>query len=188
MDTLNSYLRQQGRDNYTRPLSDSDLDLFLHCWVLPHCPACVSSPRHKPCAWCPTSQTCVPNYHALHDFPYPFEIFAPIKYDDICPLGWRERWEIRTPWPLGGREGCCWASSATITAASASILGTLLFLVYVWMLIIFGKLFVRGIRRFSNYWRRRNLEAPKSSSDGRHIEPTSVEDGERDPLLSPTRT
>src|SRR5947207_9909481 len=58
---------------FTRETRD-DADVFLRCWRLPNCDACLGS--QHPCSWCALSQTCVPNAHS-------FPILAPIRHDDI---------------------------------------------------------------------------------------------------------
>ncbi|OAG36780.1 hypothetical protein AYO21_09053 [Fonsecaea monophora] len=101
---------------------DSDLDLFFHCWIRPHCPACLSASNPYPCSWCATSQTCVPNTV----YPYPFGILSPLKTADLCPLGWRERWELRA------RPFSCRCSSMTFVSVVVAVLATLLGLCLIW--------------------------------------------------------
>ena len=99
--------------------SQKDIDLFLQCWRLTNCEDCLKS-RH-PCSWCAVSQTCVPNVH-------PFPILAPIRNQNICPLGWRERWEMRAK-PLS-----CRCSTMTFMSVVVSVLSTLAGVLLIWIL------------------------------------------------------
>ncbi len=156
-----------------------DLDLFFHCWVRPHCEACLA-PSAYPCSWCATSQTCVPNTV----FPYPFGILAPIKSADLCPLAWRERWELRA------RPFSCRCSSMTVVSVVVAVLTTLWVLLLIWILVSFGrwagrrwrtrKQRERGVRWIPRYLRSR------SNNQDHHSEQSPVPanyDDERAPLL-----
>ncbi|KAJ5364948.1 uncharacterized protein N7496_010661 [Penicillium cataractarum] len=125
--------------NISRGISD-DL-LFRLCWRRQSCSSCLAG--DVGCSWCPivslaayclrsaellwkvylfpifiaiviilTSSACVPNSARL-------PILAPIGSSHICPLGFEERWELRTL-PFG-----CNASSLTVISVVVSILGTL---------------------------------------------------------------
>ncbi|KIW18380.1 hypothetical protein PV08_02668 [Exophiala spinifera] len=124
-----------------------DLDIFLHCWIQPHCPACLSADNKYPCSWCATSQVCVPNTV----YGYPFGILAPLKTDSLCPLGWRERWELRA------RPFSCRCSSMTFVSVVVAVLATLLSLQLMWLLITLGRRAGRRWRtRQKGWWRLRN--------------------------------
>ncbi|OAL34227.1 hypothetical protein AYO20_06482 [Fonsecaea nubica] len=116
-----SLLNTVNNNTSTIP-GDNDLDLFFHCWIRPHCPACLSASNPYPCSWCATSQTCVPNTV----YPYPFGILSPLKTADLCPLGWRERWELRA------RPFSCRCSSMTFVSVVVAVLATLLGLCLIW--------------------------------------------------------
>lgn len=106
-------------------------DLFHQCWRLPHCEACLSSSLS--CSWCATSQVCVPN----DQFKWPFAILAPIKYEGICPLSWRERWEMRA------KPFSCRCSTMTLMSVVVAIMSTLAGVLLIW----FTLLAVRSGRR-----------------------------------------
>ena len=118
----------------------NDPDLFLQCWRLTNCDDCLGS-RH-PCSWCAVSQACVPN---AHHFP----ILAPIRNENICPLGWRERWEMRA------KPFSCRCSTMTFMSVVVSVLSTLAGVLLLW---IFWKLGVWARRRWSTrhsgWWKR----------------------------------
>lgn len=134
-------------DNTSTASSRDDLDIFFHCWIKPHCPACLSPDNKYPCSWCATSQTCVPN--TVYD--YPFGILAPLKTDSLCPLGWRERWELRA------RPFSCRCSSMTFVSVVVAVVATFLSLQLIWLLITIcrwaGR---RWRRRQKGWWRSRN--------------------------------
>ncbi|KAL1953662.1 hypothetical protein VTO42DRAFT_2373 [Malbranchea cinnamomea] len=99
--------------------TDVDLDILQHidnsqllyfCWRSQTCAKCLSSADF--CSWCPFSGTCVPN-------PSRLPLLAPISNASICPLGSKERWELRSQ-PLG-----CNVSTLTFLACVMSVLGTL---------------------------------------------------------------
>ncbi|EXJ86175.1 hypothetical protein A1O1_06545, partial [Capronia coronata CBS 617.96] len=114
-----------------------DLDLFFHCWIRPNCPSCLSPSNPYPCSWCATSMTCVPNTV----YPYPFGILSPIKSADICPLGWRERWEMRA------RPFDCRCSSMTFISVVVAIVATLGGVLLIWLGIRFGQWIGRRWKR-----------------------------------------
>ncbi|KAL5356899.1 hypothetical protein BJX96DRAFT_133747 [Aspergillus floccosus] len=95
--------------NATFPL-DTDDPLFYICWRRQTCGWCLEG--DAPCSWCPVSSTCVPNRASL-------AILSPLGSSQICPLGSKERWELRTT-TLG-----CNVSTFTFLTASASVAATL---------------------------------------------------------------
>ncbi|KAJ6109228.1 hypothetical protein N7486_001462 [Penicillium sp. IBT 16267x] len=108
--------------------SDDSDPLFYLCWRRQSCSECLTD--EVSCSWCAISSTCVPN-------PGRFPILAPIGSDQICPLGSKERWELRAR-PLG-----CNASTLTVLSVIISISGTLALLAIV-VLIVW---FVKRVRR-----------------------------------------
>jgi hypothetical protein len=99
------------------------------------------------------SATCVPNPSLR------FPILAPLRDADICPLGERERWELRTR-PLG-----CQVSTLTLLSTLTAVLGSLFLVQMIIALVVLGKKIVRccgGYRR-----RRRMEERRQSLSAGR---------------------
>ena len=98
--------------------SPEDLDVFLKCWRLTNCDDCLGS--RYPCSWCAVSQTCVPNVH-------PFPILAPIRNENICPLGWRERWEMRA------KPFSCRCSTMTLMSVVIGVLSTLVGVLLIWI-------------------------------------------------------
>ena len=128
-------LAGQDSKSYT---SSSALDLFLRCWRHQSCHTCLSDPDQSPCSWCAISQVCVPNTR----FPWPFEIFVPVKYEDVCPLAWREKWEMRA------RPFSCRASSMTVVSVLVAFVATL---IGVLVLVVVFRLGRWGVRR----WRKR---------------------------------
>lgn len=140
----------------------SDLDLFFACFRIQSCDPCLASPR--PCSWCAISQVCVPNTRA----PYPFQILAPIRNEDICPLAWRERWEMRA------KPFSCRCSSMTLISVVVAVLSTLAGVLLIWLLL---KVIRLAIRCFSTRAKsRRKLRAERSTSG-------TGTDAEQRPLL-----
>ncbi|KAG9245991.1 hypothetical protein BJ878DRAFT_417964 [Calycina marina] len=86
--------------------SNSD-ELLRLCWSTLDSWSCVGK---KPCSWCPTSSTCVPNTARI-------PILAPIWNLDICPL-WYERWELRAR-PFGPH-----VSTITFLTCIVSVIST----------------------------------------------------------------
>jgi hypothetical protein len=158
---------------------ESDLDLFFHCWIRPHCPACLAPDNPYPCSWCATSQTCVPNII----FDYPFGILSPIKSADICPLGWRERWEMRA------RPFSCRCSTMTLLTAVVAVLGTLVALLVIWMAVRLGLWLGRRWRaRGEGWWEPKNwspswLQRGKENRDAATETEPNIST-ERTPLLA----
>jgi len=114
----------------------SDSSLFHHCWRLQNCEACLRAPH--PCAWCATSQTYVPN----DNFSWPFGILSPIEKENICPLSWRERWEMRA------KPFSCRCSTMTLISVVVAILCTLAGMLIIWLLS-------RAIRWAVGKWKKR---------------------------------
>ncbi|KAF9889756.1 hypothetical protein FE257_007062 [Aspergillus nanangensis] len=108
--------------NTTYPLDSTD-PLFYLCWRRQSCKWCLQG--DVPCSWCAISSTCVPNRSHL-------PILAPLGSSQICPLGSKERWELRAA-PFG-----CNVSTTTFLATVVGVLGTLVavalgcFVVWVW--------------------------------------------------------
>ncbi|KAJ5767187.1 uncharacterized protein N7511_004803 [Penicillium nucicola] len=95
--------------NSSSPLTTADDALFHVCWRRQSCLNCLAG--DVPCSWCAISSTCVPNTARI-------PILAPIGSETICPLGSKERWELRAL-PLG-----CHASTLTVLSVLIAILGT----------------------------------------------------------------
>jgi hypothetical protein len=121
----------------TRPSED---DLFHSCWRLQTCDLCVSS-RHI-CAWCAVSQTCVPNLN--HGTLLP--ILAPIRNENVCPLGWQERWELRTP-SFG-----CRCSTMTFMSVVIAVLSTIVATLLLWGVVMLGRWGVGKWKRSGKDW------------------------------------
>lgn len=117
-------------------------DFFYKCWILPNCETCLNS--KYACSWCATSQVCVPNDH----FNYPFGLLAPIKYQNICPLAWRERWEMRA------KPFSCRCSTMTLMSVVVSVLSTLAAIFLIWLCVRFEKWLLRKWKnRQAGWWR-----------------------------------
>jgi hypothetical protein len=152
-------------------LTTTELDLFFHCFRLPHCPACLAAKNPYPCSWCETSGTCVPNTV----FSVPFGILASIKSDDICPLGWRERWEMRA------KPFSCRCSSMTFLSVVVAVVTTLVGVLVIWVGVRLGIWMGRKWRaRKEGWWRvsewtprwvkkdQRKDAATETEADDRH--------------------
>lgn len=124
-----------------------DDDLLFKCWVHFNCETCLDAPY--PCSWCPTSSTCVPNTL----MPHPLAILSPIKSENICPLSWRERWEMRA------KPFSCRCSTMTFMSVVVAVLATLTWVLLVHLLTILVRWSVRRWRRRSPDWWRVH-EAP----------------------------
>lgn len=146
------------------PLVDPSDPIHI-CLPLQTCETCLSPSLPVPCSWCATSQLCVPNTH----FPYPFGIFAPIKHEDICPMAWRERWEMRA------RPFSCRASSMTVLSVCLAVLGTLVGVGVGWGCVRVGRRLGRRVRE----WMSRRKVRRDGIGD-------SYGDGEREALLQRT--
>ncbi|PYH68186.1 uncharacterized protein BO88DRAFT_444459 [Aspergillus vadensis CBS 113365] len=102
--------------------------LFYLCWRRQSCNTCLKG--DIPCSWCAVSSTCVPN-------PSLLPILSPLHSSQICPLGSKERWELRAI-PFG-----CHVSTITFLTGVVGVLGTLAVL----GLIALGVWVVKGVRR-----------------------------------------
>lgn len=109
----------------------SDLELFFACFRQQSCDSCLAS--EWPCSWCMTSQVCVPNNRTQ----YPFQILAPIKYEDICPLKWRERWEMRA------KPFSCRCSTMTLISVVVAVLSTIAAILLLELFVIFIRWLIR---------------------------------------------
>lgn len=130
----------------TAPLYDTITtnDAFHACFRLQSCDACLSSPH--PCSWCATSQVCVPNTHTR----YPFAILAPIAHSDICPLAWRERWEMRA------KPFSCRCSSMTLISVVVAVVSTLAGVLLLYLMIVLAKWLRRKWKaRQADWWEMR---------------------------------
>jgi hypothetical protein len=139
---LDAFSGQLTTDYLTAKLNESsqNLDLFLHCWRLQTCDRCLNTSRS--CSWCATSQTCVPN----KVFRWPFAILAPIKTEDVCPLGWHERWEMRA------RPFSCRCSSMTLVSVVVAILSTLVGVLLIWLVTLLVRLLWRKWNKREEGW------------------------------------
>ena len=118
----------------------SNPDLFLKCWRLQTCDSCLRCPH--PCSWCAISQTCVPNDRST------IPILAPIRNENICPLGWQERWEMRA------KPFSCRCSTMTFMSVVVSVLSTLLTVLAIWLLQkLFRWSWRRWKKRQSGWWK-----------------------------------
>lgn len=106
------------------PLHPPTKDPFLACWRLQDCQPCLRSTYS--CSWCPVSGTCVPNHARI-------PLLAPISREDICPLAWRERLELRSK-PFG-----CRVSTFTFLTGLISVVSTLVGVFLIWMLLMLGR-------------------------------------------------
>ncbi|KAJ5827160.1 hypothetical protein N7447_003923 [Penicillium robsamsonii] len=97
--------------NASSPLNNPDPSdpLFHVCWGRQSCSSCLTG--EVACSWCAISSTCVPN-------PSGVPIFAPFGSASICPLGSKERWELRAR-PFG-----CKASTLTVLSVMGAVLTT----------------------------------------------------------------
>lgn len=177
MDTSDIF---QIAANTSTTSSVSDQDFFYQCWILPSCETCLSS--KYPCSWCTTSQVCVPN----NNFRYPFALLAPIKYENICPLAWRERWEMRA------KPFSCRCSTMTLVSVVVAVLSTLVGVLLIWLLTLLGKWAQRKWKsRRSGWWRFWKWQPwgpvlPISWKRKRVQEVPTAIDQEREPLLEHT--
>ncbi|KAJ5097037.1 hypothetical protein N7456_007758 [Penicillium angulare] len=83
---------------------------FYICWRRQSCSECLAG--DVDCSWCAISSTCVPSGSRV-------PILAPIISDQICPLGSKERWELRAA-PFG-----CNVSTTTVLSTTVAITGTI---------------------------------------------------------------
>lgn len=150
----------------------SNSDLFFACWVLStSCDDCLRS--QDACAWCAVSQVCVPN----EDFSFPLGILAPIKREDICPLAWRERWEMRS------KPFSCRCSTMTLMSVVVAVLSTLFGVLLIWLLVLLGKeLWKRWKKRQDGWWKVWQRR-PRCWSARRKNQGSRPNFDERQPLL-----
>lgn len=159
----------------TTPDPSSDDDLLFHCWPHFTCDTCLASPY--PCSWCAISSACVPNTL----FPYPFALFSPLKSESICPLAWRERWELRA------KPFSCRCSTMTAMSVVVAVEATLAAVLLLWMVGVLTRWASRRWRgRKEGWWRVRRAELHRSrdavgaAGEGEHGEGNE----ERRPLLT----
>lgn len=173
----------------TLEANDSDLatdvtfrqspDYFHHCWRLQTCETCLSSPH--PCSWCATSQVCVPNDY----LSYPFDILAPIKHEDICPLSWRERWELRA------KPFSCRCSTMTLMSVVIAVVATLAGILSIYLTFLLAKWLRRKWKaRQEGWWKARSRRwRPRKwlfagwIGQGSRLKAKVGQDEERRPLL-----
>lgn len=122
--------------------ASSITDLFHRCWRLQNCDSCLAS--SDACAWCAVSQTCVPNTDQGTLLP----ILAPIRNVNICPLGWQERWELRT------KTFGCRCSTMTLMSVVVAVLSSLLGVLLIWVAVRLGLWGVRKWKRRGTGWWR----------------------------------
>jgi hypothetical protein len=113
----------------------SETDLFHSCWARQICDSCISS--RDPCAWCAVSQACVPNI----DHGTLLPILAPMRNEKICPLGWQERWELRT------KTFGCRCSTMTFMSVVIAVLSSMVGVLLIWAA---GKLGRWSVRRWKS--------------------------------------
>ncbi|PLB43764.1 hypothetical protein P170DRAFT_480723 [Aspergillus steynii IBT 23096] len=104
-----SQMDQSNSPNASFGIDASD-PLFYVCWRRQSCRWCLEG--DAACSWCAVTSTCVPNSAHL-------PILAPLGSSQICPLGSKERWELRAL-PFG-----CNVSTITFLTAVGSVLSTL---------------------------------------------------------------
>jgi len=157
-------------------------DYFHHCWRLQTCETCLSS--SDPCSWCATSQVCVPNDY----LSYPFGILAPIKHEDICPLSWRERWEMRA------KPFSCRCSTMTLMSVVIAVVATLVGVLSIYLTTLLSKWLRRKWKaRQEGWWKVRSRPwRPRKGwfagwiGPGSRLKAKVGEDEERRPLLDGT--
>jgi hypothetical protein len=158
--------------------SHDDDDILIHCWLHLTCDTCLSSTY--PCSWCAVSSTCVPNTL----LPEPWAILSPLKSESICPLAWRERWELR------GKLFGCRCSTFTVMSVVVAVLGTLVGLGLIWSMVrLIGwtkrqwRKRERGERWRVRLWSRRVVEQRGDEAAGRDSQDGDRGGGETRPLL-----
>jgi hypothetical protein len=162
------------------PSFNGTTDLFHRCWRLQTCDLCISS--KDACAWCAVSQTCVPNV----DHATIFSILAPIRSESICPLGWQERWELRT------KAFGCRCSTMTVMSVMVAVISTLCGILLLWAIAKGGKRMVRIWKgRGEDWWRLdrikhqqpNSLRWPWLGALWQQQKPNETENTDRQPLL-----
>lgn len=135
----------KGVSMYASPVSNTSGtsnaadDSFYQCWRLQDCEPCLRS-THS-CSWCSVSTTCVPNKARI-------PLLAPIFREDICPLAWRERLELRSK-PFG-----CRVSTFTFLTGAISVVSTLAGVFLIWILIRVVKwIRARWAARQEGWWK-----------------------------------
>lgn len=153
-----------------------DLDLLYHCWRLINCESCLAT--DYPCSWCSISSTCVPN--TIYNFP--FQILAPIKDENICPLGWRERWELRA------KPFSCRCSTMTLMSVVIAVPCTLAVVVVLQILTVILRWAIRRWRkRQPGWWKLHEWRPsmPHWTASRRQVDSSEEQrDEERQPLLN----
>ena len=150
----------------------SNLDLFLRCFAQQSCDSCLRS--QYPCSWCETSQVCVSNTY----FQDPFAILTPLKYDDVCPLAWREKWEMRA------KPFSCRCSSMTFLSVVITVASTLAAIMFIQLIILLIRVCSKRL------FRKRDLltvsrRDPQQAADTHRSVIITIDqsDSERQPLL-----
>ncbi|KAJ5082274.1 hypothetical protein N7532_011317 [Penicillium argentinense] len=113
MALLEEHWQDQPRNHSVHELEPLGIEtsdpLFHVCWRRQSCSYCLAG--DVACSWCATSSACVPNSAHL-------PILAPIHATQICPLGSKERWELRAL-PFG-----CNVSTMTFLSVVVAVVGT----------------------------------------------------------------
>ncbi|KAJ5185391.1 hypothetical protein N7472_010231 [Penicillium cf. griseofulvum] len=130
------------KGNSSFPLNNPSDPLFHICWGRQSCSSCLHG--DAACSWCAISSTCVPNASRV-------PIFAPFGSANICPLGSKERWELRAP-TFG-----CNASTLTVLSVMGAALVTV-------ALGAVGVGLVWLVRR--TQWRWKEAEYEESDEEG----------------------
>ncbi|KAJ5838113.1 uncharacterized protein N7525_003301 [Penicillium rubens] len=125
-------------------LNDPSDPLFHVCWGRQSCSSCLTG--DVACSWCAISSTCVPN-------PSRVPIFAPFGSENICPLGAKEKWELRAL-PFG-----CHASTLTVVSVMGAVLAIL-------ALGVVGVGLVWLVRRTRWRWRETEYERADEEEQG----------------------
>ncbi|KAJ6013442.1 hypothetical protein N7540_008033 [Penicillium herquei] len=133
-----------GPLSYNTSALDIQDPIFHACWRRQSCSECLSG--DIACSWCAISSTCVPNAARV-------PILAPIGSDQICPLGSKERWELRAR-PLG-----CNVSTLTALSTTVAILSTLALLGVISLIIWLAKRIRRRMKQ-TEYERLDESDAP----------------------------
>ncbi|KAE8145337.1 hypothetical protein BDV25DRAFT_133871 [Aspergillus avenaceus] len=159
--------------NMSFPLEAND-PLFYLCWRRQSCGWCLQG--DAPCSWCAVTSTCVPN-------PSRFPILAPLHSSKICPLGSKERWELRAV-PFG-----CNVSTFSFLTAIVAVLGTLVAIALGYHLVRVGRRMRQSLGHGKLGWgrldwgrMRRGFFRHRAPEDveGNHVRETGTE---RTPLL-----
>ncbi|KAJ5902200.1 hypothetical protein N7495_002728 [Penicillium taxi] len=139
MDATRNY-----SNNPLHPLDSGD-PMFKICWGRQSCSHCLSG--DVGCSWCAivSSSTCVPN-------PSRLSILSPLRSSQICPLGAKERWELRAS-PTG-----CNVSTLTVLACVGAVLGTLAIII-----LVFAAVWI--VRVLRQRWKRLKYENVESDQE-----------------------